>query len=134
MLMKMKNNKAQVTIFIIIAIIIVVGVGLFFAVRGGLFDMGIPAEMEPVYSYYLDCIESEGLEGIYILGQQAGYIEPPEFSPGSEYMPFSSELSFLGIGVPYWYYVSGNGIVKEQVPSRDKMESQMGNRWGRIRA
>jgi hypothetical protein len=40
-------------------------------------------------------------------------------------MPFSSQLGFMGYGIPYWYYVSGNGIVREQVPSEEKMESQL---------
>lgn len=42
-------------------------------------------------------------------------------------MPFSSQLDFLGIGVPYWYYISGNGVAKEQVPSEDKLESELEN-------
>jgi hypothetical protein len=121
----MKNTKGQLTIFIILAIVIVAGVGLFLAFRSGLFEKSIPSELEPVYNYYLSCVEGETLDGIFILEQQAGYIETPEFSPGTDYMPFSSQLDFLGIGVPYWYYVSGNGVVSEQVPSERKMESQL---------
>jgi hypothetical protein len=40
-------------------------------------------------------------------------------------MPFSSQLNFLGNPIPYWYYVSGNAIEKEQVPSKAKMEEQL---------
>ena len=128
--MKNKRNfnlskKGQVTIFIIIAILIIAAIGIFFAVRGNLFQTSLPAELEPVYSYYLSCIEAEAIDGTLILGEQAGYIEQPEFSPASTYMPFSSQLDFLGIGVPYWYYVSGNGIVREQIPSKAKMQSQL---------
>ena len=125
----MKNNilnkKAQITVFIIIAIIIVVGIGLYFVLKGDLFQTKLPAELEPIYSYYLSCIEGDVGDGTLILGEQAGYIEPPEFFPGSTYMPFSSQLDFLGIGVPYWYYISGNGIVREQIPSKAKMQSQL---------
>jgi len=120
-----KNKGGQVTIFIIIAILIIAAIGIFFAFRGNLFKTSLPAELEPVYAYYLSCIEAEALDGTLILGEQAGYIEQPEFSPASTYMPFSSQLDFLGIGVPYWYYISGNGVVREQIPSKAKMQSQL---------
>ena len=44
----------------------------------------------------------------------------PEYEAGSEYMPFSSQLDFLGNPIPYWYYVSGNNIQREQVPSKNR--------------
>ena len=40
-------------------------------------------------------------------------------------MPFSSQLNFLGDFIPYWYYVSGNNIQKEQMPSKNDMEEQL---------
>jgi len=40
-------------------------------------------------------------------------------------MPFSSQLNFLGNPIPYWYYVSGNNIQKEQVPTKADMEQQL---------
>ena len=49
----------------------------------------------------------------------------PQFEPGSPYMPFSSDLNFLGNPIPYWYYVSGNNIAKQQVPSQQNMETQL---------
>jgi hypothetical protein len=70
-------------------------------------------------------IEEQGSNAALILGEQGGYIENPEFSPGSEYMPFSSQLDFLGLGVPYWYYISGNNIINEQIPSKAKMQEQL---------
>jgi len=119
------SKRSQVTVFIILAIIIIAGIGLYFAFRGSLFQQKLPAELEPVYSYYLSCIENEAGDGALILGEQAGYIEQPEFSPGSQYMPFSNQLDFLGTGVPYWYYISGNGVLKEQIPTKAKMQSQL---------
>ena len=121
----MDSKSGQVTIFIILAIIIVAGIGIYFAFKGNLFKTSLPAELDPIYSYYLGCIEGEISDGSLILGTQAGYIDAPEFSPGSSYMPFSSQLDFLGIGIPYWYYISGNGVVKEQIPSKAKMQSQL---------
>lgn len=120
----LESKRSQLTIFIIVAIVIVGVIILFFTLRGGI-ERPIPQELEPIYNYYLSCMESELFNGISILGQQGGYIDPPEFSSGSEYMPFSSELNFLGIGVPYWYYISGNGVEREQIPSKEKMEAEL---------
>ena len=117
-------KNAQVSIFVIVAIVILAVVGFYFILK----ETGvsaIPKEIEPVYLYYLSCIEQDTSNGALLLGQQGGYIQPPEFSPGSEYMPFSSQLDFFGTGVPYWYYISGNGILKEQKPSLAKVESQL---------
>ncbi|MEK9184649.1 MAG: hypothetical protein AAB866_00600, partial [Patescibacteria group bacterium] len=72
-------------------------------------------------------MEDDSSTGINILGAQGGYIEAPRFEPGSQYMPFSSQLDFLGTPVPYWYYISGNKIQKEQVPSINEMEQQLEN-------
>ena len=121
----MINQKAQTTIFIILAIAIVAAILLFFFFRGSLSFGGPPKNLEPVYTYYLNCIDQETAIGAAILGQQAGYIEGPEFTPGTSYMPFSSYLDFVGIGVPYWYYISGNGLVKEQVPTKENMEEEL---------
>ena len=119
------NKKAQVTIFIIIAILIVAGVVVFLIFRGSLFTQNIPAYAEPVYTDFLSCLDGDLLTGADILGTQAGYIELPNFEPGSAYSPFSSQLNFLGNPIPYWYYVSGNNIQKEQVPSQSQMEADL---------
>ncbi|MBU2052818.1 MAG: hypothetical protein ABIJ14_03600 [Nanoarchaeota archaeon] len=122
----MRNKRAQVTIFIIIAIILIGGIVIFFTYKDSLIGTEIPANLEPVYTSFLSCLEGDTLVGVDILESQAGYIELPDFDPGSEYMPFSSQLNFLGSPVPYWYYVSGNNIQKEQVPSKKEMENQLG--------
>jgi len=121
----LKRKNAQVSIFVILAILIVTVVAAYLILRGKSFEEPVPQELEPVYSYYLSCIEEETEIGALILGEQGGYIYPPEFSPGSEYMPFSNYLNFLGIGVPYWYYISSNGVKKQQVPSKEKMQEQL---------
>ncbi len=118
----MKNKKAQVTIFIIIAIVLVGTVVGYFVLRDKIVTSGIPESIEPVYTTFLSCLEDNTLVGIDVLGSQGGYIELPDFEAGSEYMPFSNQLDFLGNPIPYWYYVSGNNIQREQVPSRIDME------------
>lgn len=125
------DKRGQVTIFIIVAIIIVSAVGLFFAFRGTLTNEKIPSSIEPVYISFLACVKSDTSVGIGLLESQAGYINVPEFQPGSSFMPFSSQLDFLGNPVPYWYYVSGNNIQEEQVPSKAEMEKQLGNFIGK---
>jgi len=122
----MFNKRGQVTIFIIIAVIIVAAIAAFFLLRGMIITPTVPASLEPVYATFLSCLEEDTLVGISVLESQGGYIELPEFKPGSQYMPFSSQLNFLGNPVPYWYYVSGNNIQKEQVPSLSDMEEQLG--------
>ena len=120
------QTKGQVTVFIIIAVL-VVGTALTYALlRGSLGNPEIPADIQPVYTTLLSCLEQDTLTGIRVLESQGGYIYTPEFEPGSKYMPFSSQLNFLGNQIPYWYYVSGNNIQREQVPKKEVMETQLG--------
>lgn len=125
----MKNrgvkNKGQVTIFIIIAIVIVALVALFFIFRDKIISPGPTGEFSKVHNTLLSCLEDDLQTGVYLLESQGGYIYLPEFEAGSDYMPFSSQLNFLGNYVPYWYYVSGNGIQKEQIPSKEEMEKEL---------
>lgn len=120
-----KSKKGQITIFVIIALVIVAGIAGYFILKDRIGISKVPAEFQGVYDYYLSCIESETEDGLSLLGTQGGYIELPEFEPGSEYAPFSSQLDFLGFGVPYWYYVSQNGLIKEQMPSLSDMQNDL---------
>lgn len=118
------DRRGQVTVFIILAIVIVGVVVAYFILRGS-GGSSVPPEFSPVYDYYLSCLRENSVQGLALLGTQGGYIETPEFSPGSAYMPFSSQLDFLGQGIPYWIYVSGNNILREQVPTKSEMEVQL---------
>lgn len=121
----MINKRGQLTVFIVVAIIIVASVALFFVFRETLTLQKLPSNIEPVYNNFLSCIEENTLAGISVLGSQGGYIYLPEFEPGSRYMPFSSQFDFLGNPIPYWYYVSGNNIPREQIPSKADMQNQL---------
>ncbi len=121
------KKEAQITVFIILAIVIVGGIGIYFAFRQNLFSESVPKQFSEVYDYYISCINAETLYEVKILGKSGGYLESPGFSPGSQYMPFSSNLNFLGEGVPYWFYISGNGVAKEQIPTKDLMQEQLNN-------
>jgi hypothetical protein len=108
-----------------LAIIIVALVIFILAYTGSREISKVPLSFEPVYDTYLSCVEEETWLGINILETQGGYIELPEFEAGSTYMPFSSQLNFLGVAIPYWYYVSGNNVQKEQVPSKLQIQREL---------
>lgn len=120
------QQKGQVTLFIIIAILLVAAAlfSYFFIFQR---PLTIPLKARPVETYLADCVNEQIKEASRIAGLQGGYIELPEFEPGSEYMPFSSRLNFLGIEVPYWWYISGNNIVRTQRPSLRDIERQFEN-------
>ncbi len=119
------SRKGQVTIFIIIGIIIVAAVVVYLVIRQNLVGVSIPANIQPVYNNFLSCLEDRAKTGISLLESQAGYIQLPQFKPGNSYSPFSSQLMFLGNPIPYWYYVSGNNIPTEQIPSQGDMETSL---------
>ncbi|MFH1248826.1 MAG: hypothetical protein V1660_01610 [archaeon] len=117
------SKKAQVTIFVIIGVLIVSAVSLFFYFKTA--PSYVSAEFKEVETYFTECINNNIKEGSALIGSGAGYINPPKFEKGSEYMPFSSQLDFFGNAVPYWFYISGNNIMKEQVPSLNEMQKQL---------
>jgi hypothetical protein len=120
----MQQKKAQVTIFIIIALFLIAAAlfsYLIFIER----PSTIPIKLQQVESYFLDCVSEKTKETAGIAGMQGGYIKPPEFEPGSSYKLFSNYYMFLGTEIPYWYYLSGNNIQKEQVPTKEEIEQQI---------
>jgi len=120
------QKKAQVTLFIIIAVIVLAAALFsFFYFRQPIIN--IPSEIRPVENYFIDCVSEHVKEASKIAGMQAGYLEMPEFEAGSEHMPFSSRLDFLGMEVPYWFYVSGNNLAREKRPEIVDIEKQFSN-------
>lgn len=119
------RDKGQATVFIIIGLVVVAGIVLFLLLRESIVAERIPADLRPPYETFLDCVEKDALKGIEILEIQGGYVELPELEAGSDYMPFSSRLNFVGRPVPYWSYVSASGIEKEKIPSKPLMERHL---------
>ncbi len=119
------NSKAQVSIFVIIALAIVAAIVLFFFFRGGLGGEEIPEGLRGVYGTYLGCVEEQTRLALDLASSQGGRIEVGAFAPGSDYAPFSSHLNFAGLSIPYWYYVAGNALIKENVPSKADIESEI---------
>jgi len=124
MKIKKKTKKAQITLFIIISILLVTVVIIYYTLRKP-YEEKLPKDFQPIYDHYVGCLEETTRQGTVLLGEQGGYIEVPEFVQGSQYMPFSSQLDFLGQPVPYWMYVSGNNLLREQVPTKNSMENQL---------
>lgn len=122
-----QNKKGQVGLYVIIALVIVgliVGVALF---RDRFTASSVPAQLVPVYTYYSDCIQEEAKLALDFAGTHGGRIFAGDYIPGSDYAPFSSQMDFLGSQVPYWYYLSGSGVVKENVPTKSDMERELGD-------
>lgn len=121
-----KKIRGQVTIFIILAILIIAIGTLIFVFRGTLFPSNpVPSGVEPIYNTFVSCLKDDLATGVNVLESQGGYIYLPEYEASSDYMPFSSQLNFLGNPIPYWYYVSGSNIEREQVPSINEMQNQL---------
>ena len=121
-----KNKKAQVTIFIIIAVVIIASIAIFFVVRNVFFDRDDgQLDSSQIFDFFDVCIEEKTKQAISISGSQGGYVNVPEFEAGSVYSPLSNHLDFLGVPVPYWYYISSNSVIKEQVPSKTLIERQI---------
>jgi len=120
------NNKGQIGIYVIIAIAIVVGVLAIAYYQGNLNVSGVSAEFRPAYDLYISCVEQQAKNAIVISGSQGGDIYLDSIEAPSSYAPYSSQLQFLGYNMPYWYYVSGNGASKNNVPSLSQMQSEIG--------
>jgi hypothetical protein len=107
-----------------LAIVIIGAIAGYFLVKKP-FVASVPPALAPAYNYYISCVEGIAKTGADIMASQGGYLELPEFKAGTTYAPFSSELGFMGLSVPYWYYISGNGIEKEQIPTKIQMQNQL---------
>jgi len=115
-------SKAQVTLFVVVGILIV-SAGIVFAYFQ--FNQQLPVQVRSVEDYFSSCVSNLVKDATVTAGGQAGYVELPEFVSASDYAPFSSQFFFLGSEVPYWFYMSGNGIQKEQVPSISLIQKQI---------
>ncbi len=127
MLEKRQDNKrGQVAIFIIVAVLFIAGIGAVVLLsKSGISPVG-SKEFKPVVEYISECVAESVRLGGEILGEQGGYIEMSEFETGSAHSPTGSQLDFLGTPVAYWKYVSGNGIEREQMPTKRQMQEQLG--------
>lgn len=119
-------KKGQIAVFVIIAIVIVGAAIAFFVIRNNGGFGAVPSEFESVFSTYASCIQRETEDALAIAGSQGGRITFENYRPGSDYAPFSSHLFYLGAAIPYWYGVTGNGLVTESIPTKSEIERDIG--------
>lgn len=119
------HRKGMISVYIIIAITIVALVGIYLIFSGK--PSSSDKDFQQVFDYYSSCISEETKLALSFAGSQSGHIETDNYIPGSEYAPFSNQLNFLGTSVPYWYYISANGVSKESIPTKDEIENEISN-------
>jgi len=127
--------KGQITLFVIIGILIISLAGTVYYFRDEISGRSasseqatlnsVAKELRPVESYFLDCLKLNARNALDTAGSQAGYIDLPADEPSSDYMPFSNKLDFLGMKIPYWWYISGNNIVMSNVPKQSDIEKNI---------
>lgn len=118
-------NKGQVSIFVIIAIVIVGAVVAFFALTGRINLSGSSGEFQPIFDRQKECIEQSTRGALELAALQGGRVDSGVYLGGSDYAPFSSHLNFLGTPVKYWYYLSANGVFKEEVPTKLEIQEEI---------
>ncbi len=118
-------RKGAVSVYLIIGIVIVSVAMIFIFFRESFTGDELYPGIEEVLEYYSACLNSETRNAIDIAGLQGGRIDSGEYIPGSDYAPFSSNLNFLGAPIPYWFYVSGNGLIRDNAPSIEDIQNEM---------
>jgi hypothetical protein len=104
---KTNNRKAQITLFIIFAILIVTLIGVLFAYRMNILNIGgVNPEIAPINSFVIDCIKQSGEEAIYNIGQTGGYFEETNLSTDNN--------------IAYYLYGENN-----LMPSKEKIQDEL---------
>src|SRR3989344_3911660 len=131
-------NKGQITAFIIFGMVILALGITVYTFRAQVFsatfgaeieeNIAVPPQAERAKLYVDTCLESITLQGLQVLGAQAGYINPPNDQTPSLVSPFGSSLDLFSNGagqVPFWFTETENGIQKNQIPTKTQMESAL---------
>ena len=134
-------RKAQVTTFIILGIVIVAVIAGAFYFRSSIIKSSfeterekasvVPEQIKPVKQFADNCVDQTARDAVSLLAFQGGYITLPEtrqvITPAN---PFSNSLRLSkdnSARVAYWSYQQPNGIIEEQIPSINDMETQIGD-------
>lgn len=119
----MREKRGQITLFIIIGILIVALAGVFLYIRGEKLAVEepevIPQEFVPLKEYVDECVKMTLTQGVLLMGQQAGYLYPPEYIKNDP-TSFLAPVPGGEFRVPYWYHEG-----KSRVPLIKDMESQL---------
>lgn len=126
--MKIKNNhtiqgkKGQATLFIIIGIILLIGITLIIVFRNDIRQIitqapnqaivtEVPPEFVPVSDYVSTCLQKTSIDGLKIIGEHGGYLDPiasgKKLAISSDPMQGSALnlMNNINLSVPYWYYL-----------------------------
>ena len=121
-----KMKKAQVSQFILIGIVLLLTILMINYIQETnlLFrpSITLPTNVQPVSQFIEECIEDKGTEALIIAGQQAGYINLPDFiafNPAA-YIPYG------GMKLPYWYY-DGRNIIPSLEDIEEELSSYLDN-------
>jgi len=115
----MQSKKGQITVFMVIGIVLLIAVFLYFSISGmieknklqaEIEGAGLPTDIRPIKNYIEKCIYEIGVPGIYLLGSQGGYINPPYGET------FETDYANMAYG-----YFNG----EERLPTIPDMEEQI---------
>ncbi|MBT3324035.1 hypothetical protein HN840_01160 [archaeon] len=122
------KKKGQMTLFIILGIVLIILIGLYFV---GVKTNIIPplltpsdanSEMKEIEEHIEDCLEEVGMNYLYILGQQGGYLNPGE----DTYKMFNDSM------VSYLCWNQENSpTCTNRLITLDKMEEQLEDSIGK---
>ena len=89
------NNKAQVSIFIILGSIMLIAAGLiFFTSTIETEDIApevliaaqiVPVELDPLANFITECLDDTSTRGLKLIGEHGGYIDPDNAQLIEEY-------------------------------------------------
>jgi len=117
------KKKGQIALFVIVSLFLIGAIFLIYNFVKT--PTTVPSALRPLDDQVKSCIANAVDDGTRILGEQGGYITLPEFKIGSEIYPSTSQFNFFGSIMPFWFYISGNGIEQNQAPSIIGMQSQL---------
>lgn len=136
-------KKGQITIFIIIGLLLIVSIGIYiYATQEAATApleaeeakvAAVPAEVQPLREFVTNCLYITAKQGLTLIGERGGYIEPlqrynpaeptegsaVQFAPGSK------------LKIPYWWHLAsknecvGNCEFRSERPSLETIKAQM---------
>jgi len=117
------SKKSQITVFIIAGIIILLVAAVFFNTRKiateGELSVDIektleelPTEFMPVRTFIDGCILEIGEQGLRVMGEKGGFVDPLRYGITTKENPTESDAVKMSPGadysVPYWYYMKSS--------------------------
>src|SRR3989338_8774084 len=111
-----KSKRGQVTIFIIVGIFVVIAFAAVMYFTQTRVEQGVSTAAEPIVAdvpetfiplqtYTENCLSQVGKQGLLLLGQQGGYIDPSVLGEFSVSDPTEGNgIDLSSVKVPYWYF------------------------------